>query len=256
MVRRLNNFVVAAVAVLIAVLLTLLAVNNTALRVMVALPLVLVLPGYAITTVLWSRRMLGGIERLLFSVGLSICVVILSGLVLNLTSWGLQANSWAVMLGSITVGASAGGWLRWRKDVVVPLVPLGLGGNLRAGLMLAVATVGMITAVGMARFPTPQQGLQGYTALWMLPVDDRNQHAVRVGIQSMEFSATAYRLDLEVNNQVVQQWTSIELRTGEKWEGVVELPEEQLNAKEVEAVLYRVGNPSFVYRQVTLKRDS
>lgn len=256
MARRLNNFVVAAVAVLIAAFLTLLAMNNTTLRVMVALPLVLVLPGYAMTTVLWSQRMLRGAERLLFSVGLSISVVILSGLVLNLTPWGLQASSWAVMLGGITVGASVGGWLRWRKDVAVPAVPLGVGVNLREGLMLALAAVGMITAVGMARSPAPQQGLQGYTVLWMLPVNDRNQHAVRVGIHSMEFSTTAYRLDLEVNNQVVRQWTSIELRTGEKWENVVELPAEQLNAKEVEAVLYRIDNPTIVYRQVTLKRDS
>lgn len=252
---QLNKFIVAAVAVLLAALFTLLTVNNSALRVVFALPLVLVVPGYAITTALWSRHMLKSVERLLFSVGLSLSVVILGGLVLNLTRWGLQAGSWAVMLGGITLGASAVALLRWRNDVAVPAVPPGARFNLREGLLLAFAAVGVAAAVGLARFPAPQQGVQGYTVLGMVPAADRDQQAVRVGVYSKEFSSIQYRLDLEVNDQVVQQWALIELNPGGTWENVVQLPAEQLNAQKVEAVLYRVDDPTSVYRQVTLKRD-
>src|SRR5438105_797407 len=71
--------------------------------IVLALPLVFILPGYALTEVLFRKRSLGAPERLLFSIGLSLAIAILSGLILNLLPGGLQAISWALWLGLFTV---------------------------------------------------------------------------------------------------------------------------------------------------------
>src|SRR6266852_7191599 len=71
------------------------------------LPLVLVLPGYALMASVFPRRSLGAVECLVFSLGLSLVIVVLGGLVLNWTPFGLRASSWSLLLGSITLGACA-----------------------------------------------------------------------------------------------------------------------------------------------------
>jgi hypothetical protein len=57
------------------------------------LPLVLVLPGYAVTAALFPNRSLGVPERLVFSLGLSVAIVVLGGLLLNVTPFGVRAEA-------------------------------------------------------------------------------------------------------------------------------------------------------------------
>src|SRR5579863_8696081 len=67
-----------------------------------ALPLVFVLPGYTLTEVLFHQKLLNGTHRLALSLGISIALDILSGLILNMLPIGLQSLSWAVLLGLLT----------------------------------------------------------------------------------------------------------------------------------------------------------
>src|SRR5438067_8230566 len=71
--------------------------------IVLALPLVFVLPGYTLTEVLLRKRSFNTSNRLLFSIGLSLAIAILSGFILNLLPGGLQAISWALWLGLFTV---------------------------------------------------------------------------------------------------------------------------------------------------------
>src|SRR5258708_6038085 len=71
--------------------------------IILALPLVFVLPGYALTEALFHKRSLDASRRLLFSLGLSLEIAVVSGLILNLLPVGLQAVSWAALLGLLTV---------------------------------------------------------------------------------------------------------------------------------------------------------
>ncbi len=65
--------------------------NETFLRTVLGLPLVLFLPGYALIAALFPAKSdLDGIERVALSFGLSIAVVPLIGLGLNYTSWGIR----------------------------------------------------------------------------------------------------------------------------------------------------------------------
>ncbi len=65
--------------------------NETFLRTVLGLPLVLFLPGYALIAALFPAKSdLDGIERVALSFGLSIAVVPLMGLGLNYTPWGIR----------------------------------------------------------------------------------------------------------------------------------------------------------------------
>ena len=119
-------------AVLALVGLTLLAVflpgvRETPLRVVVGLPFVLFVPGYALIAALFPEngaeavddqdvedeaaslreRGIDGIERVALSFGLSIAVVPLIGLVLNFTPWGIRLLPIMVAVSGFTVIATA-----------------------------------------------------------------------------------------------------------------------------------------------------
>lgn len=121
------------VAISVAVFVTILAVflpvvNETPLRIIVGLPFVLFIPGYALIAALFpeagdsptepeadefetaepeTRSGIDGIERLALSFGLSIAVVPLIGLVLNFTPWGIRLTPIMVSLSLFTLICTA-----------------------------------------------------------------------------------------------------------------------------------------------------
>ena len=64
----LGAFVEVALAVLV------LAGGSVPLRTLFGLPLVLVIPGYALTALLWGRHQLGAPERVVLSIGISLAL--------------------------------------------------------------------------------------------------------------------------------------------------------------------------------------
>ncbi len=250
-----ERFIIAVAASSVAAMLMLLVVSNTAIRVLLALPFMLALPGYAITVALFPRRALGIPERTLFSIGLSLAVVALGGLILNWTPWGLQADSWAVLLCATTCLASVMALARRRREVALAAAPAGLGLTGLQSLLLGLAAVVAVAAIGLARMPAPLQSAEGYTLLWMLPSADGNPNAVRLGVDSMELASTQFRLEVKADSRTLREWPSLTLMPGEKWERRIELPAAEYGAGTIDAALYRLDDPRSVYRQVTLRRS-
>ena len=78
--------------------------NETPVRVLLGLLLVLFLPGYSLIAALFPKRDdLDGIERIALSFGLSIAVVPLLGLALNYTPFGIRLVPILVVLSVFTV---------------------------------------------------------------------------------------------------------------------------------------------------------
>ena len=252
MFRRSADLAIAIATASVALLAIPLAADNTALRAVSGMLLVLVLPGYAMTAAGFPRPGLGLAERILFSVGLSLVVAVLGGFLLNWTPWGLQGGSWLGLLWGTTLAASLVAFARRQRDPAVTANPVSPGLSRRQGLMLALAALGVVVALGFSRTPTPLDRSQGYTLLWMLPVEDGRRNAVRLGVSSMESSVTHYRLELRVDGQTVHEWPSIGLAPGEKWESSAELLAGQTGRGLVEALLHRLDSPDRVYRHVTL----
>jgi hypothetical protein len=242
--------IIAAVSATLALVLP----TDSILRLICALPLVLFLPGYAITAALFPPRSLGVLERLLFSLGLSVSVTALTGLALNLTPWGLQASTWAIALAAIVLLASVIAWRR-RQNTAIAAAPIDTQFQLRFrdGLFLGLAILVTGAAIGLTRLPVAPNGVAGYTSLWIIPANP-GTNDIRLGLNSSELAATRYRLQVSAGDQVVQAWPELSLKPGGTWETTIGLQSNQVVSGTIVADLYKLDDPTTVYRHVKLWR--
>jgi uncharacterized membrane protein len=237
------------------------------LRAVLGWLLLLVLPGAAVVAAVFPQRSLGFAERLMFVPGTSLAVIILGGLILNQSPWGIQTLTWIGMLAGLTLAAGAIAWRRRKRSERMTFrhMSIGLAGttpSLRDASFISAALVIVVAACFVARTPPSPQGLRGYTLLWMLPgqagaassgTSPSAAGPMRVGITSGEFTRTRYSLQVAVNQQVVRIWPAIELGPNQQWEAYLALPPESLGGATVEATLYRADSPGTVYRHVVLR---
>ncbi|HLJ32606.1 MAG TPA: DUF1616 domain-containing protein, partial [Ktedonobacteraceae bacterium] len=174
--RSLDLFAVIAITLVAVILVLLVPADNVAGRIW-TLPLVLLLPGYALTSTLFVEQTPGVVERIIFSLGLSLVIVVLGGLVLNWTPAGLRAGSWIGFLSIITIGASVVALMRRRGQGRSTARWSGIGKfgfTFRQGLLLGLAALIVCTAVAISIRGAQQQPRSGFTQLWILPVSGAN----------------------------------------------------------------------------------
>ena len=79
-------------------------INQSFLRLILALPLILFIPGYVLMAALFpDSTNIDTIERIVFSIGTSIVITPLIGLCLNFTSWGIRLNPLLISLTVVIV---------------------------------------------------------------------------------------------------------------------------------------------------------
>jgi len=107
----------------LALMLVLLSSNSVA-RSILAIPFVIVFPGYSMTLALWPENArLNSWERLLFGIGLSISIVILASIALNYL-WEINAISVSISLFLVTVICLIAALSRARTDGQEPPCPI------------------------------------------------------------------------------------------------------------------------------------
>lgn len=234
--------------------------TNVAGRIL-TLPLVLVLPGYALTSALFPGRVLRVLEHVVFSLALSLVIVILSGLLLNWTPFGLQARSWSVLLSGVTLIASAVAFVRRGEQNLSASAWLRVqvgGVKSRQGLLLGLAVVVLCGAVAVSYLGAAQQPFPGFTQLWILPAGGtETKNTIRLGVSNMELTAMQYQLSVNMDGKMVKVWPSISLKPNEKWEATLVLPQTaHTGTVKVEALLYQSSAPTKIYRHVVLWVDT
>jgi uncharacterized membrane protein len=222
--------------------------HSVVLRTAFALPLLLFLPGYTLTAVLFVRQRLDAPRRLLLSISLSLALAIAGALVLDLTSSGLRARNWTLLLFELTTWAVAFAALRRhglrRERLTFPRL------RLLDAVLFALAAVVVGGAVALARTPLPAKNAVGYTALWIEP--SRDGWSLTVGATSAELRPTSYRLELRAAKAPFLT-RSLRLAPGQRWQEVVRLPQ-RLRTRPVHALLYLGSKPTVPYRSVALRR--
>lgn len=218
-------------------------------RLLAALPLTLFLPGYAVIACAFGSHELAPPKRVALSVATSLAILALATFVLNIFPFGLTTASWAVLLPLVVIGACRGAALRRDRPERDPggiSLPRPAAGGLAVSVVaLAIA----VAAVALAQKPLPADDAVGFTALWMLPTDSR-EDAVAVGVVSNQHHPTSYRLTVSLGKNQSKSYR-VKLDPGEERVYEVDVPPKPDGRTHVVASLYRKQRPEDPYRRVT-----
>jgi uncharacterized membrane protein len=219
-------------------------------RLVAGLPLTLFLPGYAVVAVAFGSRELAPPKRIMLSVAVSLMILALGSFVLNIFPFGLETASWAVLLPLVVIAACRGAALRrerpQRGRSARPALPRPATGSLVLGALAAAVALG---ALALAETPLPAENAKGFTALWMLPTDKR-EDAVAIGVDSNQHETRSYRLRVSLGKDQSKTYR-IELPPGEERVYEVDVPAKPVGRTHVVASLYKEGEPQQLYRRVT-----
>jgi len=234
-----------------------------ALRIILGGPFVLFFPGYTMVAALFpGRDDLEGLERLGLSLGLSIAILPLMGLVLNYTPWGITMLSTLLSAISFIVGSSAIAYYRRGRLPLEQRYALRLeldvagwrsGGLLDRSLTVALA-VSIFAALGTFLFvlAKPEVG-ERFTEFYLLgPWGEAEGYPTYVlvgqpirlivGVINREHEDIQYRLEKDVDGQNAEQLAEIQLAHDETWEEPFAFSLQQPGEDEkVSFLLYKEG---------------
>ncbi|MFL5657749.1 MAG: DUF1616 domain-containing protein [Ktedonobacteraceae bacterium] len=273
---RLKNLDLIAAILVVAINVAWIQILDRPLSVgiILALPLIFLLPGYTLTQTLFRKRSpdqsldssnnlivrpslkigqpVGGADQIVLSLGLSLVIDVLVGFALNVLPIGLQALSWTLSLGLLTtVFALLAAFLR-RKDIVkaakIPRPRVTMHDYILFGLAILVASVAIWASIIRPLEPQPS-----FTQFWMLPANQANKSCiVSIGVRSFESTPVTYRVVMTIDGSQADTWSSIALTPQGEWVQSVPVKPGTASSISIEAQLYRVDKRDTVYRNVHL----
>ena len=217
--------------------------NETPVRIVLGLPLVLFLPGYALIALLFPRKAdLDSIERVALSFGLSIAVVPLIGLGLNYTPFGIRLSPVLFCLSIVTIALALGACLRRRNVASGEEFAVEFRAAFRSlkesfaasetrldRILSVILVISILVAIGMVVYVivTPKQG-EKFTEFYILgpggKADDYptslrvgEEGRVIIGIVNHEYATIEYRLEVRLGDARLTN-ESFPLKHNETWE--------------------------------------
>ena len=208
------------------------------IRTLVGIPFVLFFPGYVLVCSLFPKKKdLDGIERVALSLGLSLAVVPLMGLMLNYTPFGIRLYPVLFSLFLFVLSMSAVAAYRRKllpaEERFAPSLPTellrhGLGKSNKLmfiGLIACVVIVGGFTAHLAS---TPRVG-ERFTEFYVLGPECMIKNyptnltlgesgIVILGIVNHEHERVSYEIVVEMENETMGIIDNIGLEHGESWE--------------------------------------
>jgi len=235
-IRIRNELLVINLCSLVLILVVSFA-DSQALRIALGLPFLLFFPGYTLIAALFPKNSdIGTTERLALSIGFSVVITPLIGVVLNYV-WAIRLYSILVSLTIFVAAMSAAAWYRRREVAqddrveVTFSVPFSGGGRssaldrvlsavLAVAFLVAIATLGYVVA-------NPKEG-ERFSEFYILGDESRpaqltvgSEAVVVLGIINHERGTMSYTVEVRVAGSLLETTDPIELSHGEKWEGEV-----------------------------------
>ena len=214
----------------------------------------LALPGYWCSRVLFPVRTIGTVERGAATLALSFATTMVLTLVLDILGIKLTRASWA---GSIAIAGVAASWWGAAPSALLAEEPRRRLPSLpritrrpRDLVVAALLVVVLVATAVLARTPLPPpKGVAGYTQLWLVANADGHE----LGIASYELSGASYHLDLLADDAVIGGW-DVTLVPGQRW--TTEVPQTvDGQAAVLHGRLYKDGAP-VPYRTVDVRTAS
>jgi uncharacterized membrane protein len=237
--RALLPALAAAVCVVVALVSVPVAVST-----IFAVPLVLVLPGWALLDAL-DARTTGRAQRVVLVPSLSIALAIAVALIVDFVPSGLTQRSWAIGIFVVVAAASVVAAARGTSAIGLPR-STALGLRRLDVVALVVAAAVLTGTVILVRTPLAAKKAQGYTILSLV---QGKGSTVVVGVQSGEQRKTRYRLVVGSQKHVLYRDRNLVLEPSERTSVRISLPR---RGQPVTATLYR-GKRTVVYRHVALR---
>ncbi len=260
---RLQNdlLLINLLTVLLIIIITF--VPSNVLRIVLGLPFLLFFPGYALIAALFPRRnQVGNIERVALSLGLSIVVVSLIGLILNYTPWGIRLYPIFISLAVFIFLTSLIAWYQRRRlrETAKPAIPFRLimarwkGQSLVDKMLSSILIVAILGVIGTLIFAIamPKTG-ERFTEFYITNLEGKTidspsqlkmgrQGKVIVGAVNHEKVETSYRIEVRIDGTKKNEIGPIVLGDEQKWEDTVNFtPDRAGDNQKVEFLLYRSG---------------
>lgn len=246
-----------------AVALVLTHLNSGILGIFIGLLLVFVAPGYIISIALFPESTWSFMERTILTMGISLAVSVVGGIILYAMKIPLLPESWALFYGAIIFFIGSIAIIRRlikhyparRKTDKAPESHAHLMPNPRQLGLFALAALiflsAMILAQTMAKYYPDTEIVQ----LWILPAENSSTPSIRLGAMVNESAPREYSIWLQRGGYTVQTWAHVTLQPGERWETVVQVNPNMSGTGPLEAFMYRYDQPSIPYRHVLLWMD-
>jgi hypothetical protein len=211
-------------------------------------PLVLVLPGYALAAALFPPGTISGEERLVYVFALSVGAASLAGLLWQL-AFDLEQATWVLVLVAVTLAAAAVAQRRRAISRVPstasqlpPLPKLGAA----TGLALLAAVALTVLAVRSATAGLQEQRSEShFSALWAVPTDPGG---LETGVSNHQGAVHRFNLLVERKGVFLRGWKG---RLGATQSESFSLDQSQLSGSgPVTVSLYRDGE---LYRRVEIQ---
>lgn len=235
-------------------------------RIALGLVVVLMAPGYVLTNALFPRRSdIDGIERLALTLGLSIAVVPLLGLILNYTPWGIRLVPIAVTL---TLFVLLLGFIARSRRAAAPeedayTIPWGTPAFRQGAGLAAVALVALIGVPALAVALRPEERFTEFYVLgeggklegYPTRLAPGEAFTLTFGVGNFEGEPTRYRL-VAAFGEDPRTFETPAIPAGERWEETLELAAPDANGRtKLPFELYRDGVDTEAYRNLHLFVD-
>ena len=187
------------------------------IRAAVTIPLAVALPGYSVMRAITAGSVLGFSQRAVLTLGLNLVVVIRTGVILNLTVFGLSPISWSLTLAAISLvscwiaGYRLEGTVESNAILVTP----------HRAIFFAIMLAACVGVVGIARQGAASDPAADSPALWSLATETR---LITVGLKNDGEPLRRYRIQMTTGSRVLANWSEVTLAEGEQWLSSVPVP--------------------------------
>ena len=227
------------------------------LRAFLGFPVIILFPGYLFIGILYPRKdSLSHINRLALSFGLSIILMVLLGLLLNYSPWGIGLHCLNLSVFIVILSLSAVTWYvrgRYHADdrygIGIKLSGWSLkhyfGSLSRAQLslviLLACSVTGFAVFLGCTLAGPPQKqafaefsilGMENRASDYPLELRPGEGGVIMAEIVNHEHEAANYRVEVIVEGNKSYELSPITLEPGEKWHGELEFTPEPVVKKQ------------------------
>ena len=217
--------------------------NETPVRIILGLPLVLFLPGYSLIAALFPRKDdLDGIERIALSFGLSIAVVPLLGLALNYTPFGIRLSPVLIVLSVFTIVLAVVAYVRRSRILEEERFMVDFGSAFTAvkesfkakdtkidRILSVILVIAIVLSISMVVYVivTPKEG-EKFTVFYILGPGGKAENyptnlgvgeegEVIIGVVNHEYAQVTYQLRVRLDGAVISE-EYIALEHNETWE--------------------------------------